>query len=95
MQFAEAIGNTVATQKTGRLQGLHLIVVRFLDYNLEPTGKTAVAIDTVGCRPHDLVLVCGSSSARMTAKTRDRCTDLSIVGIVDSVTSGKKEQIGK
>jgi microcompartment protein CcmK/EutM len=31
----------------------------------------------------------------MTAKTRDRCTDLSIVGIVDSVTSGKKEQIGK
>jgi microcompartment protein CcmK/EutM len=91
MQFAKVIGNAVATRKTGGMDGLHLIVVRFLDHALAPEQKAAVAVDTVGSRPDDVVLVCGSSSARMTSKTRNACADLSIVGIVDVVSKGKTD----
>jgi microcompartment protein CcmK/EutM len=88
MKFAKVIGHAVATRKTEGLNGLHLTVVRFLDHELEPAAGTAVAVDTVGSRPEDVVLVCGSSSARMTSKTRNACVDLSIVGIVDTVSEG-------
>ena len=91
MQFAKAIGNAVATRKTGGMDGLHLIVVRFLDHSLGPTPRTAVAVDTVGSRPDDVVLVCGSSSARMTSKTRNACADLAIIGIVDVVSRDRKD----
>jgi microcompartment protein CcmK/EutM len=89
--FAKVIGNVVSTQKTGHLDGLPLMVVRFLDERLEPSSRTAVAVDTVSAKPDDLVLLCSSSSARMTVKTRDVCTDLTIVGIVDAVSMKKKD----
>jgi microcompartment protein CcmK/EutM len=80
MLFAKVIGSVVATRKTGGMDGLHLIVVRFLDHALAPAHKTAVAVDAVGSRPGDIVLVCGSSSA-----------DLSIVGIVDVVSRDRTD----
>jgi len=95
MLFAKVIGNVVATRKTGGTDGLHLIVVRFLDHALAPEHKTAVAVDTVGSRPGDIVLVCGSSSARMTAKTQNACADLSIIGIVDKVSKDKTDVYSK
>jgi ethanolamine utilization protein EutN len=91
MRFARVIGNVVATRKTGGTEGLPLIVVRFLDRALAPTPTTAVAADTVGSGPGDVVLVCGSSSARMTRKTRNACVDLSIVGIVDAVSRDRTD----
>jgi microcompartment protein CcmK/EutM len=36
----------------------------------------------------DLVLLCASSSARMTDMTREAATDNTIVGIVDAIASG-------
>jgi microcompartment protein CcmK/EutM len=91
MQFAKVIGSVVSTHKAGRLEGLPLLVVRYLDAALEPSSKTAVAVDTVHARPGDVVLLCSSSSARMTSKTRDACADLAIVGIADIVSSGRKD----
>jgi len=91
MQFAKVIGKVVSTQKTGRLEGLPLLVVQNLDGMLEPIPKNAVAVDTVNSRIGDIVLLCGSSSARLTDKTRDACTDLAIVGIVDKVSLKKKD----
>jgi len=95
MLFAKVIGNVVATRKTGGMDGLHLIVVRFLDHALAPSHKTAVAVDIAGSRPGDIVLVCGSSSARMTAKTQNACADLSIIGIVDKVSKDKTDVYSK
>jgi microcompartment protein CcmK/EutM len=90
VQFAKVIGSVVSTHKTGRIEGLPLLVVRFLDAGLEPLSGTAVAVDTENARPGDVVLLCASSSARMTSKTRDACADLAIIGIVDVVSSGRK-----
>lgn len=91
MLFGCVIGNAVSTRKAGRLEGLPLLVVRYLDSDLRPTTATAVAADTVSARPGDTVLLCSSSSARMTEKTRDACVDLIVVGIVDAVSAGKKD----
>ncbi|MBN2103364.1 EutN/CcmL family microcompartment protein [bacterium] len=89
MQFAKVIGQVVSTRKEGKLEGLRLLIVDQLDEKLKPTGKTITSTDTVNARLDDIVLVCSSSSARMTSKTKGTSTDNSIVGIVETV-SGKK-----
>jgi ethanolamine utilization protein EutN len=86
MQLGKVIGSVVATQKTENIKGLRLMVVRYLDENLKPKAKTTVSIDTVSTRKGDIVLLCSSSSARMTSLTRYACTDNTIVGIVETIS---------
>ncbi|MFZ5517309.1 MAG: EutN/CcmL family microcompartment protein [Candidatus Zhuqueibacterota bacterium] len=90
MKFARVIGHVIATRKEGNVQGLKLLVVRYLDEDLKATKQSAVCVDTVEAKPGDVVLLCSSSSARMTKRTRYVCTDNTTVAIVDSISSGKK-----
>jgi microcompartment protein CcmK/EutM len=55
-------------------------------YTLAPTGKTIVALDTVGFGPGQVVLVVQGSSGRMTDATKDLPADAVIVGIVDTAS---------
>jgi microcompartment protein CcmK/EutM len=86
MQLARVIGNAIATQKTGLKDGLKLLLIQYLDVDLNPMEKTAVCVDTVNARHGDLILACSSSSARMTSRTKGLCTDTAIVGIVDIIS---------
>ncbi len=88
MQLGKVIGQVVATRKEGKVHGLKIQVVRYLDEAMNETSKTAACVDTVQAGPGDIVLLCSSSSARMTAVTHGVCTDNAIVGIVDTITSG-------
>ena len=90
MILGKVIGQVVATHKEGNMTGLKLSVVRYLDERLQETQKTAVSIDTVKTSPGDIVLLCTSSSARMTKVTRDVGTDSTIIAIVDSISTGKQ-----
>lgn len=72
------------------MSGLKILVVCYLDGNLAATDKTAACIDSVGANEGDVVLLCSSSSARMTKLTRNVCTDNTIVGIIDMISSRKK-----
>ena len=90
MILGKVIGQVVATRKEGNMTGLKLSVVRYLDERLQETQKTAVSIDTVKTSPGDIVLLCTSSSARMTKVTRDVGTDSTIIAIVDSISTGKQ-----
>ena len=90
MILGKVIGQVVATRKEGNMTGLKLSVVRYLDERLQETQKTAVSIDTVKTSPGDIVLLCTSSSARMTKVTRDVGTDSTIIAIVDSISTGKR-----
>lgn len=90
MQLGKVIGQVVATRKEGKVHGLKIQVVRYLDETMKETSKTAACVDTVQAGPGDIVLLCSSSSARMTAMTKGVCTDNAIVGIVDTITSGGK-----
>ncbi len=88
MQLGRVIGQVVATRKEGKVDRLKIMVVRYLDDKLNETSKTAACVDTVQAGPGDVVLLCSSSSARMTAMTKGVCTDNAIVGIVDAISSG-------
>jgi ethanolamine utilization protein EutN len=88
MKLGAVIGNVVATRKAGNMEGLTLLLVRYLNAEYEPTGTTAVCVDTVGAGTGDVVLLCASSSARLPEATRDTATDTAIVAIVDAIVSG-------
>ena len=90
MKLGVVIGNVVSTRKAGRMGGLKLSLVRYLDELYAPTVTVAVCVDTVGAGAGDVVLLCGSSSARMPEATRNTATDTAIVGIVDVEASGAR-----
>jgi microcompartment protein CcmK/EutM len=58
---------------------------------LESTGRTAVAIDTVGAGEGELVLVTQGSSARLTEMTGSVPTDAVIIGIIDAIQMKDRE----
>ena len=90
MKFGRVIGQLVSTKKTGNIAGLKILVVSYLDEKLSDTKKSAACIDTVGAGNDDIVMLCSSSSARLTDTTKKTATDNAIVGIIDSISSGRK-----
>ena len=90
MKIGRVIGKVVSTRKEGNVEGLPILVVSYLYETLTDTGKSAACVDTVNAGDGDVVLLCASSSARMTSRTTDVATDNTIVGIVDSVSAGSK-----
>jgi ethanolamine utilization protein EutN len=91
MFVAKVTGSVVSTQKVESLVGYKLLVVE--PYQLEPktrkslatTGRTFVAVDTLGAGAGDYVLLTQGSSARLTEETRQLPIDAVVVGIVDQV----------
>ncbi len=91
MFIAKVTGSVVATQKVGSMTGHKLLVVE--PYRLEEkkrdslvtTGRTFIAVDTLGSGEGDYVLVCQGSSARLTPETKELPIDAVVIGIVDSV----------
>ena len=82
MKIGRVIGKVVSTRKEGNVGGLPILVVSYLDETLSETGKTAACVDTVNAGAGDVVLLCASSSARMTSRTtnvagRRRCPPIS------------------
>jgi len=78
----------VSTRKVDNNDGLTMLIVSYLTEELVDTGKSAVCIDSVGAGEGDIVLICSSSSARLTAATKRAVTDNTIVGIVDAISAG-------
>jgi ethanolamine utilization protein EutN len=91
MFLAKVTGAVVATQKTDAMVGHKLLVVE--PYRLESserqslisTGRTFVAVDTVGAGEGEFVLITQGSSARLTPETKNLPVDTVIIGIVDTV----------
>ena len=91
MFVAKVTGSLVSTQKVDTLVGYKLLIVE--PYRLEPkerahletTGRTFVAVDTLGSGVGDYVLLTQGSSARLTPETKKLPIDCVIVGIVDHV----------
>ena len=91
MFVAKVTGAVVATQKVATMVGHKLLVVE--PYRLDPqnrgtlitTGRTFVAVDTVGAGQGEFVLLTQGSSARLTPETKNLPIDTVIIGIVDMV----------
>ena len=86
MKLGKVIGNLVSTKKEGNLDGLKILVVTYLDENMIDTKKTAACIDTVNAGAGDIVLLCSSSSARITRMTRNSAVDNITVAIIESIS---------
>lgn len=86
MNICKVIGNIVCTQKTEKLNGTKLLIIRPINVKtLEFDGKDEIAVDSVGAGIGELVMTVGGSSARL-AKGFDKSpVDRSIVGIVDYI----------
>ena len=91
MFVAKVTGSVVSTQKVELMVGQKLMVVEpyRLDAqtrkSLAATGRTFVAVDTIGAGEGDYVLITQGSSARLTDETNKLPIDTVIVGIVDTV----------
>ena len=91
MFVAKVTGSVVSTQKVDVMIGQKLMVVE--PYRIEaesretliPTGRTFIAVDTIGAGEEDYVLITQGSSARLTDETSKLPIDAVIVGIVDTV----------
>jgi ethanolamine utilization protein EutN len=91
MLIAKVTGSLVATEKVGSMTGHKLLMVE--PYQLEPktrgglaaTGRSMVAVDTVGAGVGEFVLITQGSSARLTPETKSLPIDTVIIGIIDSV----------
>jgi len=96
MFVAMVTGSVVATQKTESMTGHKLLVVE--PYRLDEktrdrlvsTGRTFIAVDTLGAGEGQFVLVTQGSSARLTPETKALPIDAVVIGLVDSVRIGGK-----
>ena len=95
MQLGKVIGKVIATQKTPCHVGLTLLTVQLLDDLLQETDRVITCTDTVHAGIDDVVLTCGSSSARMTKTTARACTDNAVIAVVDAVTVKHKQRYKK
>lgn len=97
MFIAKVTGSVVATQKVASMTGHKLLVVE--PYRLDAdkrsslvtTGRTFIAVDTIGSGEGDFVLITQGSSARLTPETKELPIDAVIIGIVDAVHIDHKE----
>ena len=94
MFLGRITGSLVATQKVESMVGQKLLVIEPLRVNekdqrdLTPTGRTFVAVDTLGAGEGQVVLCVQGSSARFTPETKQLPVDAAVIGIVDRVTVG-------
>jgi microcompartment protein CcmK/EutM len=101
MFIAKVTGSVVSTQKTEAMIGQKLLVVE--PYRLETerrqslvtTGRTFVAVDTVGAGEGEFVLITQGSSARLTPETKSLPVDAVIIGIVDTVRVDQESVFSK
>ncbi len=101
MFIGRVTGTVVATQKVPSVAGKKLLLVQALTIKgegpgvLTDTGRSAVAVDTVGAGEGEIVIVTQGSSARLTDMTQKVPTDAVIVGIVDAIQVGGTQVYAK
>ena len=101
MFVALVTGSVVATQKAASMTGHKMLVVE--PYRLDEktrdrlvsTGRTFIAVDTLGAGEGQFVLVTQGSSARLTPETKSLPIDAVIIGLVDTVRIEGKENFKK
>ncbi|MDR3199084.1 MAG: EutN/CcmL family microcompartment protein [Planctomycetaceae bacterium] len=98
MFIAKIVGSLVSTQKVDSMVGQKLLIIEPYRLNeertvLKTTGRTLVAVDTVGAGENEFVLIVQGSSARNTPATKTLPVDATIIGIVDSLHIDKRKVI--
>lgn len=85
MQLAKVVGTVVATQKSQRVDGLKMMILRPMAPDGSLNNSYLVAFDAVGAGEGEIVLYASGSSARQTEATQNRPADATIMAIVDTI----------
>jgi microcompartment protein CcmK/EutM len=85
MQLAKVVGTVVATQKSQRVYGLKMMILRPMKPDGSLSDSYLVAFDAVGAGKGEVVLYATGSSARQTEATQNRPSDAVIMAIVDTI----------
>jgi ethanolamine utilization protein EutN len=83
MNLARVIGEVVSTVKDPNLVGTKLLVLQPIAASGEDTGRTLVALDSVGAGVGEQVFFVRGREAAFPFYPAEPPTDASIVGIVD------------
>jgi microcompartment protein CcmK/EutM len=83
MQLARVLGEVVATMKDANLSGMKLLVLQPLTAAGEATGRTLVALDSVGAGVGENVFFVRGREAAFPFYPAEPPTDAAIIGIVD------------
>ena len=83
MQLARVLGEVVATIKDANLAGMKLLVLQPLSPGGDDTGRTLVAIDSVGAGVGENVFFVRGREAAFPFYPAEPPADAAIVGIVD------------
>ena len=86
MQLARVIGNVVATRQDPGLSGVPLLLLEPLTPERVPSGRTLVAVDSVGAGVGEEVFFVRGREASFPFRPVQVPTDASIVGITDHWT---------
>jgi ethanolamine utilization protein EutN len=86
MLLARVVGNVVATQKNGKLEGSKLLLVQPVDLDGAPRGAAVLAIDSVDAGVGDRVLLIQDGrSAQLVLGRGVAAVDAAVIGVVDAV----------
>jgi ethanolamine utilization protein EutN len=87
MHLGRILGNVVATQKYGDLDGLKFLVVQPLDHSLKQSGTPLVAVDTVRAGDGDIVYFVLGREATLALERQFVPVDAAVVGIIDGINT--------
>jgi microcompartment protein CcmK/EutM len=83
VQLARVLGEVVATAKDSNLNGIKLLVLQPLSAAGDASGRTLVALDSVGAGVGEHVFFVRGREAAFPFYPAEPPTDATIVGIVD------------
>ena len=83
MQLAKVIGDIVATRKDDNLAGITLLVLQPIAADGTATGRTLVAVDSMGAGVGETVFFVRGREASFAFAPTEVPTDAGVVGIVD------------
>jgi microcompartment protein CcmK/EutM len=87
MQLARVIGDVVATSKDPNLTGIKLLIVQPIAPDGSATGRTLVALDSIGAGAGEHVFFVRGREAAYPFYPVEAPSDATIVGIVDHWTN--------
>lgn len=83
MQLARVIGQVVSSLKDVNLEGRTMLVLQPIAASGEPSGRTLVALDSVGAGVGEHVFFVRGREAAFPFYPAEPPTDAAVVGIVD------------
>jgi len=85
MKLGRVIGRVWATVKEPKLTGVQLSVIQPVDEKLAEVGPPLIAADIINSKENDLIYWVGGAEATFPLPDRQIPSDVSIVGLVDSL----------